>query len=345
MSLPRRLPLILAAAGLLLVLMGSAAAASPRYTVVRGDSLYVLSQRFGIGTGDLIIANGLRSADLQVGQVLRIPGLPYTVRPGESLFLLARHHGTTVEALMRVNGLRSDWIAAGQVLWLPGLTHTVQPGESLFLLARLYGTTVAALTSLNGLASHQIMVGQVLRVPRQGAHSVEPGDSLFTLARRFNTTVESLMVLNRLTSDHIEVGRLLAVPGGGISGGAVAAPKFALTAEELQLLAQMINAEAGGEPYLGKVAVGAVILNRVRSPHFPNTVRAVLFQPGQFCPIRVGSFWWTPGPDSVRAARDAAAGQDPSLGALYFYNPKTATNQWIRTRPILIRIGNHVFTR
>lgn len=347
MGLGRRLPPVLAVTGLLLLLTVSAAAASLQYTVVPGDSLHSLGQRFSVGVGDLVLENGLRSAEIRAGQVLRVPGLAYTVHPGDSLFLLARRFGTAVETLMRVNGLGSDRITVGQVLWIPGLTHTVQAGDSLFLLAQRYGTTVEALVSLNGLSSHQIRVGQLLRIPRLDAHSAGPGDSLTALARRFHTTVEALMRLNGLTSDRIEAGRLLAVPGGDVSGtAAAAAPAGPVrTAEELRLLAQMIHAEAGGEPYLGKVAVGAVVLNRIRSPHFPDTLRGVIFQPGQFCPIRIGSFWWTPGPESVRAARDAATGWDPSLGALYFYNPATATNRWIRTRPVTIRIGNHVFCR
>ena len=121
-------------------------------------------------------------------------------------------------------------------------------------------------------------------------------------------------------------------------------PPMALSPWELRLLAQMIEAEAGAEPYAGKVAVGAVILNRVRSPLFPDTVEAVIFQPWQFEPILNGWFWREPSPASWRAARDAARGEDPTGGALYFWNPAKSGHQpHLEARPSAGWIGNHRF--
>ncbi|GAB6875459.1 cell wall hydrolase [Thermaerobacter litoralis] len=117
-----------------------------------------------------------------------------------------------------------------------------------------------------------------------------------------------------------------------------------LTPRELRLLAQMIEAEAAAEPYEGKVAVGAVILNRVRSPLFPDTVEEVIFQPWQFEPILNGWFWREPSPASWRAARDAARGVDPTGGALYFWNPaKSGYQPHLESRPSAGWIGNHRF--
>ncbi|QIA26449.1 cell wall hydrolase [Thermaerobacter sp. PB12/4term] len=117
-----------------------------------------------------------------------------------------------------------------------------------------------------------------------------------------------------------------------------------LTPRELRLLAQMIEAEAGAEPYEGKVAVGAVILNRVRSPLFPDTVEEVIFQPWQFEPILNGWFWREPSAASWRAARDAARGVDPTGGALYFWNPaKSGYQPHLESRPSAGWIGNHRF--
>ncbi|HEY8552679.1 MAG TPA: cell wall hydrolase [Thermaerobacter sp.] len=121
-------------------------------------------------------------------------------------------------------------------------------------------------------------------------------------------------------------------------------PPMDLSPRELRLLAQMIEAEAGAEPYVGKVAVGAVILNRVRSPLFPDTVEEVIFQPWQFEPILNGWFWREPSPESWRAARDAARGKDPTGGALYFWNPAKSGHQpHLEARPSAGWIGNHRF--
>ncbi|ADU50547.1 cell wall hydrolase SleB [Thermaerobacter marianensis DSM 12885] len=121
-------------------------------------------------------------------------------------------------------------------------------------------------------------------------------------------------------------------------------PPMRLSPREMRLLAQMIEAEAAAEPYAGKVAVGAVILNRVRSPLFPDTVEEVIFEPWQFEPILNGWFWQEPGAASWRAARDAARGVDPTGGALYFWNPaKSGYQPHLESRPSAGWIGNHRF--
>lgn len=116
-----------------------------------------------------------------------------------------------------------------------------------------------------------------------------------------------------------------------------------LTEEELDLLARVISAEARGESYDGQVAVGAVVLNRVESDDFPDSVAEVCSQPGAFCGVADGQVNIEPSPSCRKAAEAAAAGQDPTGGALYFYNPKTAASEWIRSRPVVIMIGNHCF--
>lgn len=115
---------------------------------------------------------------------------------------------------------------------------------------------------------------------------------------------------------------------------------------DLYLLAKMIHAEAEGEPFLGKVAVGAVIMNRLHDPRFPNSIKEIIFQPGQFSPIADGRIFSIGiiDPECIEAAKLSLKGEDPTGGALYFYNPdKVSPNSWIRTRPIIYLIGNHVF--
>lgn len=111
------------------------------------------------------------------------------------------------------------------------------------------------------------------------------------------------------------------------------------------LLARIISAEARGEPYSGQVAVGAVVLNRVEHPSFPDTVAGVVYQSGAFDAVLDGQVNMQPAESSLRAAREAINGSDPSGGAIYYYNPVTATNRWIRSRPVIITIGKHVFCK
>lgn len=116
---------------------------------------------------------------------------------------------------------------------------------------------------------------------------------------------------------------------------------------DVQLLARAINGEARGEPYEGQVAVGAVILNRVKSPSFPNTIAGVIYEPGAFTAVSDGQINVPIAENStiVKAARDALNGWDPSGGALYYFNPSTATNKWIWSRPLIKTIGKHRFCK
>ena len=108
-------------------------------------------------------------------------------------------------------------------------------------------------------------------------------------------------------------------------------------------LARTISAEARGEPYTGQVAVGAVILNRIEHPSFPDTLAGVIYQPGAFSCLNDGQFNEPVADSAKRAAQDAINGWDPSGGAIYYFNPKTATNKWIWSRPAITTIGNHRF--
>ncbi|MFW6001123.1 MAG: cell wall hydrolase [Halanaerobium sp.] len=117
-------------------------------------------------------------------------------------------------------------------------------------------------------------------------------------------------------------------------------------AEEMEMLASIIHAEARGESYKGKVAVGAVILNRVYHPSFPDNIKDVIYQSGQFTPVEDGSINITPDDASIRAAYDAARGIDPSKGSLYFYNPKKSQNpDFFAKRTKVVEINDHVFLK
>ena len=142
---------------------------------------------------------------------------------------------------------------------------------------------------------------------------------------------------NGLTADGIVGPATLKALGMSTGGGGSGQEST------VELLARVISAEARGEPYSGQVAVGAVILNRVEHPSFPSTIAGVVYQPGAFTCMVDGQFDEPVADSARRAARDALNGADPSGGAIYYFNPSTATSSWIWSRPLIITIGNHRF--
>ena len=124
--------------------------------------------------------------------------------------------------------------------------------------------------------------------------------------------------------------------GGGSGGGAA-------QSGDLYLLARLISAEARGEPYIGQVAVGAVVLNRIEHPSFPNSLSGVIYQPDAFTCMYDGQFDQPISESAYRAAQEALNGYDPSYGAIYYFNPSTATSAWIWSRPLIVTIGKHRF--
>lgn len=155
-------------------------------------------------------------------------------------------------------------------------------------------------------------------------------------------TVQAVKYFQRkhgLKADGIAGARTLAAIG--INPGTAA--KTATGSQNTNLLSKAINGEARGEPYIGQVAVGGVIMNRVRDPRFPNTIAGVIYQPGAFTAISDGQIHAELEESPTRAANDALNGWDPSGGAIYYYNPAKTTNKWIWSRPVIKRIGKHVF--
>lgn len=119
----------------------------------------------------------------------------------------------------------------------------------------------------------------------------------------------------------------------------------ALSSNDLKILANAVYGEARGEPYQGQVAIAAVIINRTKSPSFPDTVSGVIFEPRAFTAVSDGQIWLTPNEKARRAVRDALKGWDPTGGCTYYFNPVTATSKWIWSRPQVKRIGKHIFCK
>lgn len=148
---------------------------------------------------------------------------------------------------------------------------------------------------------------------------------------------------NGLTVDGIAGTKTLAAMGIMNSSGN--SSSSATNSSDLNLLARLIYAESRGEPYTGQVAVGAVVLNRVKNSNFPNTIAGVIYQSGAFSVVNDGQINMAPNETAKKAAQDALNGWDPSYGAIYYFNPNTATSAWIWSRPLTVQIGNHRFCK
>ncbi|PPA71728.1 cell wall hydrolase [Jeotgalibacillus proteolyticus] len=168
-------------------------------------------------------------------------------------------------------------------------------------------------------------------------YTVKSGDSLWKISQRYGTNVNSLKAANGLSGSLIYPGQTLTIG------------ESAVNEEELDLLSRLVHAEARGESYKGKAAVAGVILNRVKSNEFPDTIEEVIYETHgnggiyAFEPVQNGEITRHADNESVKAARDAMNGYDPSNGALFFFNPDTATSKWVQRLTIESKIGNHVF--
>lgn len=151
---------------------------------------------------------------------------------------------------------------------------------------------------------------------------------------------------NGLTVDGIvgkETLSALGISSSALSGNSSSGSVGNYSSADVALLARVVYGEARGESYTGQVAVAAVVLNRIKSSSFPNTVSAVVYQPYAFTCVADGQINYTPNQTAYNAAKDAINGWDPTGGAIYYYNPKTATSAWIYSRKVTTTIGNHVF--
>lgn len=150
----------------------------------------------------------------------------------------------------------------------------------------------------------------------------------------------TVVAIKNFQADH---GIYVSGAVGGVTANALGIYMTEQESNDLYLLAKCIHAEARGEPYIGKVAVGAVILNRVASADFPNTIYGVIYQPWAFTAVHDGQIDLEPEAASYQAATDALNGWDPTYGCLYYYNPSTASSSWIFNRRTVVTYGEHVF--
>ncbi|MEG6615616.1 LysM peptidoglycan-binding domain-containing protein [Peptococcaceae bacterium 1198_IL3148] len=234
------------------------------------------------------------------------------------------------------------------------ITYTVQPGDSLYLIGQKYGVSAAQLQQANGISGTTIYVGQKIYIPTgssnggQGIHTVVKGDTLYLIGQKYGVSYQEIQRLNNLGSSSIYPGQQLRIPTANASDrGSVSRSTNSVSNGELDLLARLITAEAQGESYTTQVAVGSVVLNRVKHKDFANTISGVIYEKSygyyQFTPVMNG-YINKPATDSARrAAQDAVNGWDPTKGAIYFFE-SDVTNTWLQSRPFAAKIGAFTFT-
>jgi Cell wall hydrolyses involved in spore germination len=246
--------------------------------------------------------------------------------------------------------------AANVYAYTPGTaSYTVAGGDSLFKISQVFHTSVDVLVSTNGLKNTSLNIGQVLKVPGD-TYTVQKGDTLYLIAGKYKIALSELQRANNIYNDKLDLGQRLSVPVSGsgttATGGSSSAPTVtpsdsaAYSASDLDLLSRLIMAEAQGEPYNAKVAVGAVVLNRVESGLFAGSIHDVIYQNingyYQFTPVANGWIDKPANTDSVNAAKDVLNGVDPTKGALWYYDIGT-TNTFMLSKAVSVQIGNMVF--
>lgn len=226
--------------------------------------------------------------------------------------------------------------------------YTVVSGDSLYKIGTVFNTTSSNLMASNNITGSNIYPGQVLKVPCE-TYTVKSGDSLYLIAKKYGISLYDLRKANNKWNDTLYIGQVLNVPKTNSNVGTSAVnPVIKYTAADLDLLARLVTAEAQDQPYNAQVAVAAVVINRVKSSQFPNTISSVIYEKSngyyQFCPVSNG---WINKPateTSKKAAKEALSGVDASKGALYYFDD-SATNKWIWSRPMTARIGNMIYVK
>jgi N-acetylmuramoyl-L-alanine amidase len=191
-------------------------------------------------------------------------------------------------------------------------------------LAALTAVVSLSLFAMNGAAE-------------AATHTVKTGDTYWGIASQYGVPFLDLKKANNSTSNLIYPGQKLTIPAVN------------MTAADQDLLARLVHAEAKGEPYAGKVAVATVVLNRIASPDFPNTLRGVIYQKSNgyyaFSPVKNGAINQPADAESKKAVKEALAFQGKGKGSLFFFNPKTAVSKWVFSREVTVTIGNHRFAK
>lgn len=237
----------------------------------------------------------------------------YTVVANDSLFKIGQLFKVSANTIKADNSLKTSTIYPGQVLSVPALVHSVKSGDTLYLVSKKYGISLANLRKANNKYNNLITPGQKLNIPGVKSQSSNNTSS----SSSSNTSSNSSSVIP-------------------------------YTQKEIDLLARLIEAEAGGESYQAKVGVGGAVINRVQSSDWPSTITDVIYQKFgeyyQYTPVKNGMINKPASADSLKAAKAALNGSDPSKGAIFYYD-NSSTNEWIRSKTVTARIDSIIFCK
>ena len=219
------------------------------YTVKKGDTLYGISNQFGVSVADILKVNNIDPNKLPIGYVLNIPSVSgtnpdttfnYIVKKGDTLYNIALKYDTTVQEIININGLKTTALSIGQVLKIPEIyattdnlpsfvSYTVKSGDNLYSIAKSYNTSIDKIMQDNGLTSNILKIGQVLKIRTTSSeimecfgtnytdttssqsYTVKRGDNLYSIARKFNVSVDSIKKKNNLSSNIIQIGQVLKI--------------------------------------------------------------------------------------------------------------------------------------
>ncbi|MFK4292878.1 cell wall hydrolase [Bacillus sp. RC250] len=234
--------------------------------------------------------------------------------------------------------------------------YTVQKNDTLEAISKQYEVSVQSLKQANSKANDQINIGERLTIPGsstanenvqknnsavssntyQAIYQVKSGDTLSSISQQYKVSIQFIKENNNVDGNQIFVGQHLKIDTG-------------IPLQEVDLMARLVNAEAGGEPYEGKVAVAKVVLNRANANGFPNTITDVIYEPIKngyaFTPVTDGRINQPATQEARMAVEEALTSKGTNSDWLYFYNPQTSTDKWITTRQTVAQIGNHLFAK
>lgn len=234
----------------------------------------------------------------------------YTVKSGDSLFKIGKLFNVSYNTIMNDNSLKSSLIYPGEKLYLNSTEYIVKSGDSLFKIAKNHGISIDNLRLANNIYGNLIYQSQVLAIPKEGS------DVVNTPNKNLNTPIENKSAIMKYSN------------------------------EDLDLLARLVTAESESEPYSAKVAVAAVVLNRVKSTIFPSSIKDVVYDKSdgyyQFTPTMNGFINKPASESSKKAAKEALYGSDPSNGALYYFDD-SVTNKWLLSKKDAVVIGKLIF--
>lgn len=230
--------------------------------------------------------------------------------------------------------------------------YKIVQNDSLYKISTLFDTSINSLKSDNNLSSDIIYPGQTIDVPAE-IYTVKSGDSLYLIAKKYDISLYTLRKANNKWDNSIIPGQQLILPGvtpstGSSTSNSSSSTVISYSQSEVDLLARLITAEAGGESYNAMVGVGGVVINRVQSSQWPNSISSVIYQVSggyyQFTPVKNGYINKAPTDTAVKAAWAALYGSDTSNGAMFYFDD-SSTNSWLWSKTITAYIGPMVFVK